>query len=101
MASAVWRAGGSLAGPGSRAAPGLDARRDRLSELLHRGGAGTQACAAAEILRLDLVPAADELRRMGAPVGRLYSALAAHHASLFSAGRAPADDGQTGLAGGQ
>src|SRR5271169_5215408 len=38
---------------------------------------------------------------MGAPVGRLYSALAAYHASHSSPGRAPANDRQAGLAGGE
>src|SRR5258708_39998916 len=66
--------------PGNFLSRRLDAQRDRLSELLYGCLAGSQGSAIAQLLRLDLVSAPDELRGRRAPTWGLHPADAADHA---------------------
>src|ERR1700692_4043105 len=59
----------------------MDPGRNRLSKLLHCRSFGETRRTVAGLLRLDMVSAADELRRHRTPTGRVSSADTSDHAA--------------------
>src|SRR5579863_4625180 len=73
-------------------------RRNGFSELLHGCGPGAEAPASGKVLRLDVVPTPDELRRSRAAARRLLAADTVDHDSSRSACRPSRAGSQAGVA---